>query len=318
MTKKISLSSNDTDDKETIASVQAQCAEYAAIFDLMGKISSYSNKRDVIEKVKEIFFMIFGAQQFKYWSTDDSTDALPQEIKELLLDKEQEFLLSKEENRFCIKIMWHEQLFGVIDVSGFMFPIYIEKYLNFALEIAKICGLVFLNNEQYEKLLKSEQDFRYMSTHDSLTDLFNRTYINEIFDHQTLTTPFTVFMFDIDRLKFVNDHYGHAQGDKLIKSMALILKKSFRESDTIARIGGDEFIAILQGANRKRVDLIIRRIKEQSQVHNRNQQKDYLKLNFSIGYAIGKKQENSIESIMHIADEQMYKDKSSKRTLEIM
>ncbi|XWX63936.1 GGDEF domain-containing protein [Desulfitobacterium sp. AusDCA] len=58
-------------------------------------------------------------------------------------------------------------------------------------------------------------------------------------------------MFDIDKLKYVNDNYGHAEGDKLIISFAEIMTKSFRETDIVSRIGGDEFTAILYDADEK-------------------------------------------------------------------
>lgn len=309
------LHTKDYDNSQAIAQIQTQCAEYAAIFDLMGKIAAFANKRDAIEKVKEIFMMVFGAQQFKYWNNDYDKDSLPTDIKALFLQKDQDLHFSKEKNRFCIKIKWQDKLFGAVDVSGFLFPEYIEKYLNFAIEIVKICGLVFSNNEQYEKILKSEQDLRYSGTHDALTDLYNRTYINEILDRQTPSLPFTVFMFDIDRLKYVNDNYGHAEGDKLITNVAIILKKCFRETDIVARIGGDEFVAILQDIDTDGAEIIESRIKQQIEIHNRIRREIHLKISFSIGYAVGKMPEDSIETAMKVADEQMYKDKMSKRGL---
>lgn len=297
----------------TVAEIETQCAEYAAILDLMGRIAAYGNKRDAIEKVKEIFIMVFGAQKFKYWNNDYEKDSLPADIRALLLDKEKDTLFSKEENRFCIKIKWYEKLFGVVDVSGFMFPEYIEKYLNFAIEIAKICGLVFSNNEQYEKILNAEQEQRYSSTHDVMTGLYNRTYINEILDKQTRADSCAVFMFDIDRLKFVNDNYGHAEGDKLITDVAAILKQCFRETDIVARIGGDEFVAILPETNSEDAEIIKNRIKQQIEIHNRSRQGTHLMISFSIGYAVAEKPEDTIEAIMNKADERMYTDKKEKR-----
>lgn len=309
------LHTRNLDHSQAIAEIQTQCAEYAAIFDLMGKIAAFANKRDAIEKVKEIFMMVFGAQQFKYWNNDYGNESQPEDIKTLLLYMDQEFLLSKEDNRFCIKIKWHDKLFGVVDVGGFLFPEYIEKYLNFAIEIVKICGLVFSNNEQYEKILKSEQDMRYSGTHDALTDLYNRTYINGMFDRQVPPVPFTVFMFDIDRLKYVNDHFGHAEGDKLISSVAEILKKCFRETDVVARIGGDEFVAILQNINTEGAEATKNRIKQQIDVHNNSRQDTHLRISFSIGYAVSETPEDTIETMMKSADERMYIDKVSKKEL---
>lgn len=220
---------------------------------------------------------------------------------------------TQEEVRFCIKIKWQEKIFGVIDVSGFMFPQYLEKYLNFAIEIVKICGLVFSNNEQYEKILRSEQEQRYFSTHDALTDLYNRTYINEILSQQAQSDPCTVFMFDIDRLKFVNDHYGHTEGDKLITNVAKTLKQCFRENEIVARIGGDEFVAVLHGMNQECAEIIQNRIKRQIEIQNDKNPDKNLKISFSMGYAVGDTSEVTIESLMNKADERMYADKMQKR-----
>ncbi len=309
------LHTENMNSSQEIADIQTQCAEYAAIFDLMGRIADYANKRDVIEKVKEIFMIVFGAQQFKYWSNEYDKDSLPTDIRALLLNEEQAFIFSKEKNRFCIKIEWHDILFGAVDVSGFLFSEYIEKYLNFAIEIAKICGLVFSNSEQYEKILKSEQELRYSGTHDALTQLYNRTYINEIIESQTLPPPFTVFMFDIDRLKYVNDNYGHAEGDKLIVDVSAILKKCLRENDIVARIGGDEFVAILPETNAEGAEIIKNRIRQQIEICNSKKQEAHLIISFSIGYAVGETPEDGIEKLMRNADELMYIDKTSKRLL---
>ncbi|WP_208925051.1 hypothetical protein [Desulfitobacterium hafniense] len=85
--------------------------------------------------------------------------------------KEEQFVLLKEENRFCIKIVWDGIIYGIIDAGGFLFPQYIEKYLNLAIQITKFSALVFHNNAQYEKILESEKELRHMSFHYSMTGL---------------------------------------------------------------------------------------------------------------------------------------------------
>ena len=310
---------NKSGNRQAVDGIQAHYDVYATILDFISQISSCSSKRAAIEKVKELFVIVFGVHNFKYWNSEYGNDSLPEDINVLLLKTEQTFFLSKEDNRFCIKVNWHEKNFGAIDVSGFKFPGNIENYLNLALEIVAIGGEVYLNNEQYKQALKSEQIMRYAGTHDALTDLYNRAYINEILlDHQIQDTPFTVFMFDIDRLKFVNDHYGHAEGDKLIRNVALLLEKCFRETDVVARIGGDEFVAILQDMDGEGAELFKNRIMMQIESHNSSRQDDHLRISFSIGYAVGDKPEDTIERVMKVADEKMYKDKMRKRVIEKM
>jgi diguanylate cyclase (GGDEF)-like protein len=295
-----------------VSDVQSQCAEYAAILDLIGKISAYTNKREIIEKIKEIFTIILGAQQFKYWNSDYEKDSLPDEINELFENNDELFLLFNEENRFCIKIEQNDKSYGAIDASGFLFPKYIEKYLNFAIEIVKVCGLVLTNIEQYEKLLKSEKELQYLSFHDSLTGLFNRTYLNEMLNINKDSKYLAVFMFDIDKLKYVNDNFGHAEGDKLICSASDILKKCFRETDTVARIGGDEFLSILPECDFEMAELFKNRINKEINIHNSNIQEAHLALSVSIGFAVSENNIDTLENIMKKADELMYVEKIGK------
>ena len=298
--------------EQAIVDCQIKCAEYAAILDLLGKIASFTNEREAIGKAKEIFMTVFGAKQFTYWSHTLGNGSIPDDIAILSQETGKKYLLFKEQNRFCITIRWKEKIYGIIDVGGFLFPQYIEKYLSFSLEIAKICGLVLLNNSQYEKILKSEQELRYSSFHDSLTGLYNRTYINGILGQQTFPTPFAVFMFDIDRLKFVNDRYGHAEGDELISGVARILKSCLRETDIVARIGGDEFIAILQDTDQIGAGIIQDRIKQKIAMTNESIQEPTRKISFSIGYAVGVKPDDTLEALMKQADGRMYADKQEK------
>jgi len=296
----------------SIALVQAQCAEYSAILNLIGKISFYTNKLDTIEKIKEIFIMVLGAQKFKYWNSDYEDSSLSYEIKNLFSNPEKTYLFSKGENRFCIKIKQNNKIFGAIDVSDFLFPQYIEKYLNFAIEITKVCGLVLSNIEQYEKLIKSEKDLQYLSFHDSLTELYNRTYLTKIINNKDIKYS-ALFSFDIDKLKYVNDNFGHLEGDKLICSVANILKNCFRETDIVARIGGDEFIAILPDCDLKMAESFTTSINEAILNNNNNNKVLHLEISFSFGFAISENKEESIEVLMQRADILMYVNKSDKR-----
>lgn len=298
---------------KSITEIEGQCAEYSAIFDLISKIASYTNKRDAIEKIKEIFIMVFGAQQFKYWNYSYENDSFPSDVVEFFSKKETSFILLKNDNRFCIKIQHKDKLFGAIDVSEFLFQEHIEKYLNFAIEIVKVCGLVLSNIEQYEKLIDSEKELTYLSFHDSLTGLHNRTYLNEMLDFNKDMKFQTVFMFDIDRLKYVNDNFGHAEGDKLILSAASILKKCFRETDIVARIGGDEFLAILSDCDIEMAEMIKCRIIEAIILNNNSIQQPHLSLSVSIGFVVTENNIDTLENIIKKADELMYADKMRKR-----
>ncbi|NLV82778.1 MAG: diguanylate cyclase [Synergistaceae bacterium] len=292
-----------------INELRSQCADYSAVFDMFGKISSYTNKRDIIGRVKNLFMMVFGAKKFNFWS--ENSELIPDEIREFKL-KEDIYILLKNENRFCIKVSWDSTLYGILDVSGFLFPQFIDRYLNLALSITRLLGLVLHNNEQYEIIVKSEQDLKYLSFHDSMTGLYNRTYINQLLTDKAGDDKTIVFMFDIDKLKYVNDNLGHSFGDKLIKSFAEVVKQSFRETDIVARIGGDEFTAVLYDADEKMAKTVQQRISDLIKINNENLIDKHLELSVSIGYAISKNENETIEDLMKKADVLMYENKRKK------
>jgi len=116
----------------TLSEAQAQSAEYSAILDLVGKLSVYTDKRNIIEKIKEIFTMILGAQYFKYNSPNLNEHYSEDDYQNSECSEGTLYKLDKDKNEFCIKISHNNQNFGSMHVGGFLFPQYIEKYLNFA------------------------------------------------------------------------------------------------------------------------------------------------------------------------------------------
>ena len=104
---------------------------------------------------------------------------------------------------------------------------------------------------EINEIRQTEVALQHLATHDTLTDLPNRFLMVDRL-HQLLArakrsgTAFAVLFMDIDRFKEVNDTYGHEFGDLLLRAVAQRLTKSVRQSDTVARIGGDEFVLILE------------------------------------------------------------------------
>ncbi len=114
---------------------------------------------------------------------------------------------------------------------------------------------------------EDESKISYLSTHDALTDLPNRLLFNDRVTVAIATVQrhnqsgFALQLLDLDGFKKVNDSLGHIGGDELIKAVAGRLKTLVRESDTVARIGGDEFAFILGGVSAEReVEIVARKI----------------------------------------------------------
>jgi diguanylate cyclase (GGDEF)-like protein/PAS domain S-box-containing protein len=105
-----------------------------------------------------------------------------------------------------------------------------------------------------DELRRMEEAMRHMAHHDPLTGLPNRRFFMDIVRIELAEAHrhkkrAAVFFLDLDRFKEVNDTLGHAAGDELLKEVALRIRTSIRESDTIARVGGDEFNIILPHIN---------------------------------------------------------------------
>ena len=97
----------------------------------------------------------------------------------------------------------------------------------------------------------AEDQLRFIATHDSLTDLPNRSLFNERLRHALhqgtrYTRGIAVMFIDMDRFKVVNDSLGHSAGDRLLQDSAKRLAECLRESDTVARLGGDEFVVMIE------------------------------------------------------------------------
>lgn len=155
----------------------------------------------------------------------------------------------------------------------------------------------------YEKRLK------YLSLHDQLTGIYNRAFFETELErlNGSREYPVTIISADLDGLKLVNDTMGHDAGDELLKSTAEVLKESLRQSDILARVGGDEFSAILPRTDQPAGEKIMSRIRENIALYNRDH--DDLPLGISIGLATMKKPDGSLKELFKRADDMMYRDK---------
>lgn len=154
-----------------------------------------------------------------------------------------------------------------------------------------------------------EEKLRYMSMHDSLTGLYNRTYFEEELNRISSGRYKSVgiIVCDVDGLKVVNDTLGHAFGDALIVTAACALKDACRRGDVVARIGGDEFVVLLPGAYAETIKEMCKRIEEKVQKYQSIIEEKNVRL--SIGWAVNGDREVDMQELFKEADEKMYEDK---------
>ncbi|HMB16074.1 MAG TPA: diguanylate cyclase [Pelovirga sp.] len=159
---------------------------------------------------------------------------------------------------------------------------------------------------------KIEEKLRYRSTHDSQTDLYNRAYfdaeLKRIADGRHF--PISFITIDLDGLKLINDTRGHDIGDLLIKAAAQILRAAFRADDMIARVGGDEFVAILTNSDAHTTNAAIDRICECTDSYNRHHPD--LQVSMSLGGATAPCKDQIPEALKQ-SDTLMYANKIARK-----
>ncbi len=165
---------------------------------------------------------------------------------------------------------------------------------------------------------KFEEQLKTRAITDDLTGLFNRRGFFMLADQKRKLVdrtkrPMSLLYLDIDGFKNINDEFGHSEGDRALVDTANILKESFRESDIVARIGGDEFAVLLtEHSGSDFENLIVDNLLDKTEKFNDQGGREY-ELLFSIGIAnYDNEHICSIDELLMRADELMYKVKKNK------
>ncbi len=176
---------------------------------------------------------------------------------------------------------------------------------------------------RFNKMMRErrvEEALQALSLTDELTGLYNRRRFFVLTEQclklavRTKKRPLLLFI-DMDNLKSINDHYGHAEGDQALIHLAEILKKTFRESDVVARIGGDEFVVLLESTD-ENDKMLMTRLHENIRDYNAKGSQDH-KLSVSVGAAqFDPVHPISIDQLLSRADALMYAQKRENRRKE--
>jgi len=195
-----------------------------------------------------------------------------------------------------------------------------ERWLQMKLEVleeelaedSKLLGIV----EDITERKRQHDDIVQRALHDSLTNMPNRELFKDRL-HKALqiakrnSSSVAVLFLDLDNFKQVNDRFGHAAGDELLKSVAYCLRENMRKSDTAARLGGDEFVCLLPNIEpplgaMTLAEMLLNRLTETIQkLHYQ------VEVTVSIGVAIYPEDAEDLEGLIHCADEAMYRSKAN-------
>lgn len=174
------------------------------------------------------------------------------------------------------------------------------------------------SNRDISKRKRLEEKLSNLSFRDELTDLYNRRGFLTLAEQQLkmanrLKRGISLVFADLDGMKKINDTLGHKEGDSALIDTSNILKKTFRESDIIARIGGDEFAVLAVETHDVSIEVFIARLKSNLEAHNVEELHHY-KLSLSIGFSCYDPDNPcSIEKLLALADTNMYEQKRKKQ-----
>ncbi|MBR6483384.1 MAG: GGDEF domain-containing protein [Clostridiales bacterium] len=222
----------------------------------------------------------------------------------------------KEENtgvNILLPLAYKNEVYGygffVVDTTR---PDFINEKIEFLL---MQFGQSINRVELYEKYF-GVKDIITLYVRDPLTGIFNRRgfekNISELFDEdKNKLHDLTIVSIDMDGLKEINDSFGHNKGDEAIKETAACIKRSLKDGEFVARMGGDEFVAVLIMSDLGRVGQFIRNLR--NEIRNVNREEKYpFELSASIGTCELTTWNDMIEC-MNKADKAMYLEKKAKK-----
>lgn len=126
---------------------------------------------------------------------------------------------------------------------------------------AAVRGQNLLLEHQSKALIENNKKLELLTCTDSLTDLFNRRHFDnalgkELSHARRHNETFSLMMIDLDHFKHINDAYGHSAGDKVLLEVATVISNNVRKSDTVCRVGGEEFAIIFRNADDHKIRII--------------------------------------------------------------
>ncbi|MBN1901005.1 diguanylate cyclase [Candidatus Sumerlaeota bacterium] len=174
-------------------------------------------------------------------------------------------------------------------------------------EFARHAGIAIANARLYEHV-------EHISQVDGLTGVYNRQYFDGVMQREIprvkrYNHPLSLLMIDICDFKDFNDKYGHVVGDEILRKVARLLMENVRETDIVARYGGDEFVVLMPDTSETQAKMVQERIERAVFLHNSRETESHKQFRLSPG--LKSASSHNVDSILVEADRAMYKGKAS-------
>ena len=185
-------------------------------------------------------------------------------------------------------------------------------------QLAPFLLVAYLTTTLSADITEARERIENLAQTDSLTGIYNPRTFNEIWQREHANAEreggiYALLLIDIDRLKDINDTFGHEAGNSAITLVAQCLQRSIRGTDTAGRFGGDEFAVLLPGASQEVAESVVKRIRHNVYKTTLDLRSRMIRCSVSIGGITFPKDGRDMRELMSIVDDRMYRDKELRR-----
>jgi diguanylate cyclase (GGDEF)-like protein len=185
-------------------------------------------------------------------------------------------------------------------------------------QLAPFLLVAYLTTTLSADITEARERIENLAQTDSLTGLYNPRMFNEVWQREHAAAErgrgvYALLMIDMDKLKDINDGFGHEAGNSAITLVAQCLQRSIRTTDHAARFGGDEFAVLLPGATPEVAEAVIKRVRHNVYKTTLDLRSRMIRCSVSIGVVNYPKDSRDTRELLSMAEHKMYRDKELRR-----
>jgi len=185
-------------------------------------------------------------------------------------------------------------------------------------QLAPFLLVAYLTTTLSADITEARERIESLAQTDSLTGLYNPRMFNEVWHREHGAAErnrgaYSLLMLDMDKLKDINDEFGHEAGNSAIMLVAQCLQRSIRNTDHAARLGGDEFAVFLTGASPEVAEVVIKRVRHNVYKTTLDLRSRMIRCSVSIGVVSYPKDSRDTRELLSLAEHKMYRDKELRR-----
>ncbi|HXC10525.1 MAG TPA: GGDEF domain-containing protein [Steroidobacteraceae bacterium] len=185
-------------------------------------------------------------------------------------------------------------------------------------QLAPFLLVAYLTTTLSADITEARERIENLAQNDALTGLYNLRMFNEVWQREHAAAEsdrgvYALLMIDMDKLKDINDAFGHDAGNSAITLVAQCLQRSIRNTDYAARFGGDEFAVLLPGASPDIAEAVVKRVRHNVFKTTLDLRSRMIRCSVSIGVVNYPRDGRDLRELLSMADRNMYRDKELRR-----